>query len=257
MSDQVIERPRDTEHLLKILMNKEEITWKTMLTVLVRDENMDTWDLDCSILSKKFIELLKKMQEMDLYISGKVVLAAALLLKIKSTRLIGEDLSRFDQMFVNSEESEYVDEFFEFGDDFGQHYVEKNKMPKFGLIPRTPQPRKRKVSIYDLMDALQKAMEVKKRRLQRSLPEEFIHRVPGKQVDITQIIREVFLRIQKVFDEDGEAFLAFTDLCPNEAPKEEKVYTFVPLLHLTNQRKIDLEQDKSFGPIGITMAKKE
>src|SRR3989344_5635587 len=38
------------------------------------------------------------------------------------------------------------------------------------LIPRTPQPRQRKVSIYDLVEALERELEVKKRRLLHSIP---------------------------------------------------------------------------------------
>ena len=48
--------------------------------------------------------------------------------------------------------------------------------------------------------------------------------------------------------------LTFNQLLPDEATKEEKIYTFVPLLYLTNQRKIDIKQDEHFGDIDIHLA---
>ena len=44
---------------------------------------------------------------------------------------------------------------------------------------------------------------------------------------------------------------------PEEPTKEDKVFTFIPLLHLTNQRKIDLNQENHFGEIEIVLAKRE
>ena len=45
--------------------------------------------------------------------------------------------------------------------------------------------------------------------------------------------------------------LSFSKLLPPRAKKEDKVFTFIPLLHLTNQRKIDLEQREHFGDIEV------
>ena len=49
-----------------------------------------------------------------------------------------------------------------------------------------------------------------------------------------------------------EKTLTFTQLIPSDA-KKDKVLTFIPLLHLTNQRKIDLIQEKHFSEIEIKL----
>ena len=46
--------------------------------------------------------------------------------------------------------------------------------------------------------------------------------------------------------------LTFSKLIPSDS-KEDKVYTFIPLLHLENQRKIDMKQFRHFGEINIEM----
>lgn len=39
--------------------------------------------------------------------------------------------------------------------------------------------------------------------------------------------------------------------------KEDKIFTFIPLLHLTNQRKVNLEQKEHFGEIEIMLNTKK
>ena len=67
------------EEILQMLLKEEEISWKTILYDLVRNEQMDPWDINVSLLTKKYIEVIKTMQEHDFRISGKVLLAAAIL----------------------------------------------------------------------------------------------------------------------------------------------------------------------------------
>lgn len=48
--------------------------------------------------------------------------------------------------------------------------------------------------------------------------------------------------------------LKFTELLPSEK-KEDKILTFVPLLHLRNQQKVELHQKIHFGEIDIELLK--
>lgn len=209
---------------------------------------MDPWDIDVGLISQKYIDMLRGLKEHDFRVSGKVLLAAAILLKMKSNKLVGEELIELDRLLIGVEE-----EMEELGFD------ETNAIPKLGeipsLIPRTPQPRKRKVSIFDLVDALERALEVKKRRLLHSIPPLNLE-APKKKRDITQIIRDVYGRIRSFFITTIGSTLTFSKLLPSQA-KEDKVYTFIPLLHLAQQNKIELVQDIPFGEISILMKRKE
>ncbi|MEA3430944.1 MAG: ScpA family protein [Nanoarchaeota archaeon] len=238
------------EEIFNMLMKEDDITWHEILTDLVKSEKMDPWDIDVSTLTKKYIDMLKKLKELDLKVSGKVILCAALLLKMKSTRLVGSDLQRLDELFYPPEEDDLYSD-----DDYDQWAYAKDvvKGGKIKLLPRTPQPRKRKVSIYDLMEALQKAMEVKRRRVMRNVPEELEIRLPAKQIDISVVIREVFSRIKSWFFKNNKK-IKFSQLIPGSS-KEDKVYTFIPLLHLSNQRKIEISQEEHFGDIDIELSK--
>ena len=46
--------------------------------------------------------------------------------------------------------------------------------------------------------------------------------------------------------------LNFSQLLETDS-KEDKITTFIPLLHLCNQQKIDINQEEAFGEIKITL----
>tara|TARA_B100000315_G_scaffold167185_1_gene155701 strand:- start:59 stop:808 length:750 start_codon:yes stop_codon:yes gene_type:complete len=229
--------------IFQILYSKDEVTWQALLYELVKKEGMNPWDINISELTKKYIDTIKKLKELDFRISGKVLLAAAILLKVKSNRLLNEDLSELDRLLT--EEEDLAEEL----DLEEQQHYEPGERPI--LIPRTPQPRKRKVSVFDLVNALEKALEVKQRRVLNSIPPMDV-KIPEKKIDITQIIREVYSKIRSFFIINKQKTLTFTQLVPSKS-KEDKIYTFIPLLHLTTQRKVNLEQKEHFGEIEIIL----
>ena len=231
------------EKLYNMLLQEDEITWQTIIYDLVKSEEMDPWDIDISILSKKYLETLRKLKEMNFNISGKVVLASAILLKLKTRRLVEEDLTRFENIINPPEE---YDEIY---DDVDLGEIEENNII---VIPKTPQPRRRKVSVNDLVGALQKALEVNKRRVvrhmedMRSVPEV---EVPERKVDISEVIMGMYSKIISYFKSGGKK-LTFQEFVKSDR-REDIIATFVPLLHLDNQRKINLHQKEHFGEIEI------
>jgi len=239
---------------LKLLLEKDDITWKALLYELVKSEDMNPWDIDISHLTLKYVETIKEMQKMDFRVSGKVLLAAAILLKMKSTHLLEHDVDALDRLLASSAEQEGMEDFFsEFSHELFK-VAEDMDYEEPRLIPRTPQPRHRKITIYDLASALQKALEVKKRKLARIHPDIKVH-IPHKKFDITQVIRDIYSKIKTFLYKNQKSSLTFSRLLPQDATKEDKAYTFIPLLHLDNQRKIDLMQTQHFGDIGIELGR--
>ncbi len=234
-----------SERILDLLQNQDEISWQSIIYDLVKTEQMDPWDIDVSDLARKFVDRLKQMKETDLRLSGKVVLAAVILLKIKSKRLISDDIALFDNMASGQDEESLM-----------QEEQELKKYPKvkgIRLIPKTPQPRKRKVSVYDLVEALQQALDVKNRRILREVRIPTVE-IPEKKYDISDLMRQIYSKIAGHY-KTKDSKITFSQLVPNDS-REGKVMTFLPLLHLSNQRKIDLEQKEHFGEIEINLAGK-
>ncbi len=241
-----------SEDTIQLLLEKDDVTWRQLLYDLVKSEQMNPWDIDLSILSKRYIETIKQMQHMDFRVSGKILLAAAILLKVKSQHFIEHGLDELDRLLARTQEPDMDETFFsEFSHELFD-VADKIEYEEPRLIPRTPQPRHRKITIYDLAEALQQALEVKKRKLDRAYPNIKIT-IPKKKFDITQVIRDVYTRIKTYFHMNGDKQLTFSQLLPSSASREDKVYTFIPLLHLDNQRKINMWQREHFGEIGIDL----
>ena len=233
------------DQILELLLKKDEITWQSILYELIKSEQMNPWDIDVALLAQKYLETLKKLKETNFFLSGKVVLAAAILLKIKSDKLLTEELARLDsQLFP--QEAEELEEL----SDFINPQVKPNPI----LTIKTPQARRRKVTIQDLVDALEKSLEVDKIRKLRRLQEQEVPlnlKIPEKKMDITEKIKEIYSKITSFLSSKKEK-LTFTKLV-NSENKEEKVYTFIPLLHLENQNKGCMEQEEPFGEIEIKL----
>ena len=244
---EAIQKPN--EHIFDILFHQNEITWQSMIYDLVSSERMDPWDVDVSLLAQRFLERLQTLKNMDLKVSGKILLAASILLRVKSTRFLEEDINALDALIAsanNEQEEEYFEELL----DFEEPTFDVEEQPK--IYPKTPQPRKRKVSVFDLVNALEKALDVFKRRPAKPKPvEETDVRPPEKPRDISLVIRDMHNKVVRHY-ENSEQRLKFSHLLEDDS-REEKVFTFIPLLHLDHQRKVELCQEQNFGDIEIEM----
>lgn len=236
------------QKIFDMLLEQEEVTWKSLIYELVKTEQMDPWDINISLLTQKYIQVIKAMQEHDLRISGKILLAAAILLKMKSAHLIDHDISKLDSLISRTDE-ETDDELFE-----ELATGERKLREKYKLIPKNPQPRTRKVSVNDLINALQKAMASKKKILERQRPTKFVP--PKRGLDILEVIRELYHKIV-YYDQKDKKNLTFSRLLPPRPGKIEKVHTFIPLLHLENLHKVETSQKAHFDEIYIRLLDKK
>lgn len=240
-----------SDQIYDILMQKDEITWQTLIQDLVKSEQMDPWNIDLSLLANKYLETVKKLKTHNFLISGKVILASAILLRIKANKLLLEDISNLDsQLFQQDIES--------LG-DFEDIPLSEIKPDEVTIIPKLPQPRKRKVSMQDLLSALNKALEVKKRRIIRHERYNYVPemKIPEKTYDISKKIKQLYEQILNFFKKSvGKENLTFTKLA-NTENKQDKIHTFIPLLHLDAQEKVNLDQKEHFGEIEILMGKDE
>ncbi|QQG38867.1 MAG: segregation/condensation protein A [Candidatus Woesearchaeota archaeon] len=233
------------DQILNMLLKEDEITWQTIIQDLIKSEQMSPWDINISLLSQKYLETIRTLKEHNFFVSGKVILASAILLRLKSYKLVDEDIANLDSFLFDQD----VESLLDFPEDPNSTDFPDQAI----LIPRLPQPRKRKVTIEELMSALNKALEVKKRRILRNISDAPQVDIPQKKVDIAELIKDIYGKIISFFQRTmGKEPLTFSKLVPSEK-REDKIYTFIPLLHLDNQEKISLDQKEHFGEIEIKM----
>ena len=114
-----------SERVIDIILKEDDINWKDLIYNLVREENMDPWDIDVSVLAGKFLEMLSTLKNMDFRIGGKMVLTSSLLLKMKSDHLMKDGFAGLDNLINGPEEmEEFLDEgSFEFEQTDINHFL--------------------------------------------------------------------------------------------------------------------------------------
>ena len=235
------------DRILNMLMQKDEITWQAIIYDLVKSEQMNPWDIDISVLTQKYLEIVRQLQEHNFFISGKVILASAILLKIKSHKFLTENLANFDaQLFQQNEDLL----------DDGNYVDPITNQPIPELLIKTPQARKRKIDLNDLIGALDKALKVDQKRLLRRRGERVFNeaRLPEKKIDIAALIKSVYNRILGWFTKKEK--ITFSELVGSDK-RDDKINTFIPLLYLSNNHSVDINQEVPFGEIDITKYKED
>lgn len=233
----------------KILAD-DEISWKSIILESVKSGDMDPWDVDISYIATKFLDMLKSLQEMNLKIGGKVILTSALLLKLKSKRFLDHDVTQLDALIASTEDEEY-DEFMDEDGEYlgGVSRVTISAEDQLPLQKRTPLARKRKVSVYDLIDALEQALEVSKRRQIKQIVNAPDVVAPSNPFDLSASMDDLYRAVTGHLAQ--KEVLNFSQLIPS-GHRDDKIMTFIPLLHLRNARKIDLHQEAHFGDFEIS-----
>jgi segregation and condensation protein A len=232
-----------------LIFQDDDVTWQAVIYELAREGKIDPWDIDIAILSQEYLGMLKKLKEMNFRLSGKVILAAAVLLKMKAERIGLEQLF----MLLHPEDYQQAE-----NEDDGFDLEREKHFTKAKLDTRIPLPRKRKVTIFELVEALKKAVDVDERRRQRwaDLNPPAVPHMEIKRVDIFSKIEALFSKLRDIVRKLKRNVIGFEEILPSNE-KRDIIWTLLPLLHLANQGKLELQQDEPFGRILIKTSEEE
>jgi segregation and condensation protein A len=232
---------------IQTLLFNREIGWQEIIYDLINTEQLDPWDIDISILTEKYLEKIQQLEEADFFVSSKVLLAASLLLRIKSEILLNKYIKSIDEILFGSKEIK----------KYPLERIELNEeVPE--LVIRSPIPRFRRVTLQELIESLNKAIKTENRRINKeiitknALVEAGIS-LPKRKFSIKDKIREIYSKLFKHLNENEIKSVSFTEFIGTN--REEKIMSFSPLLHLENQQKVWLEQGAHFEEIYIWLKK--
>jgi segregation and condensation protein A len=62
-----------------------------MLVDLVISDEIDPWEIDIADIANRFLEKIREMSKINLRLSGKTLLTASILLRMKSESLIPQE----------------------------------------------------------------------------------------------------------------------------------------------------------------------
>ena len=207
-----------------------------ILVNLAKNQEIDPWDIDIVSVTDKFLARIEDIQMMDLRISGRTLLYASILLRMKSN-------------WVDMDEPEEYDIF-----DDSMDFFEVDDYP----VPKLPVRRiaTRPVTLQELIAELKKAERVEHRKKEKKLLRKLEERVAvttdevlgiAHEEDILGRVARLNYVLDSVFEEHDS--VVFSELIGEE--RSENIMTYVSLLFLATEKKIWLQQDELFGELFI------
>lgn len=199
--------------------------WQEVLTTLVAEEGMDPLSVDLIKLADAFRVYLEKLKTFDFRIPARFILVAAILLRMKAELMLDEE-----------EEKE-----------FKTVHVEPLNIDVPQLLPPITRKPTRKVTLNELVTALNKAFEFQEKKEDKKLRmRRAIERLIEPEEDIE-------VRIKQIYEEIVQSkTIKFSQLVPSWK-KMEIVQTFLPLLHLATRDMVVCEQEEMFKEIYIRL----
>ncbi len=231
--------PEDKREQLYSMILNDELTWENLVIDIIREQAIDPWDIDVSKLTKAYIQKIKEFRELNFRMSGKILLIAAILLRMKSRQFA------FEEEESESETQQKLS------------LLEDIQIEVQDLEPRIPLPKTRKVTLDELISALDSALAVKTRKERRwerlkVLQERKKFEHTFKEMKITGRITALFDTLRNVLKHLRSRTILFSKLTPSKR-RDDVIWTFMPLILLSNKGKVNLHQEKSFGDITVEL----
>ncbi|HIH49851.1 MAG: ScpA family protein [Candidatus Micrarchaeaceae archaeon] len=211
-------------------------TWRELLVELVDSNQLDPWNIDIVKVVDSYIAVVRKMQVMDLHIPANIVLAASILLRMKS-----ETINIFPV-----EEAAYAEE--------GPELQEGRILPEVPpLISKLRLQPKRKITLEELMNALGDAIKINEKRervvIERAAPLNFV----VEKDDIDEKMNRAYKLVKANADREG--MTTFGHLAKGfDSIENILLGLFVPLLFLAHNRQLTLMQDEFFKEIFVKLS---
>jgi len=187
-------KPSVKQGQIQDLLFSREIGWLDIIHDLINTEQLNPWDIDISILTEGYLAKIQELEEADFLVSSKVLLAASLLLRIKSEILLNRYIKSIDEiLFGKKEQKKYSLERIELDEEIPE------------LIPRSPIPRFKKVTLKELVEALDKAITTENRRIKKEIVNRNAFRetslsLPKRKFSIKDKIKQIYTKLILHFD---------------------------------------------------------
>ena len=208
-----------------------EATWKDLLIELVHKNMLDPWNIDIIDIVDKYVNAVKAMKVLDLRVPANIILAASILLRMKS-----------EMLSINEPEEEEATE----------EVVHREVLEPESLTFRLRIPPKRRVTLNELISALDEAMKLKEyKETSKRESNNITIPITINRFDIGAETRKLYKEIKGIVDKDK--MITFTALHNHVKVDDVLLELFIPLLFLASQNKISLIQEQFFSEIIVAL----
>lgn len=218
------------DHMVDLI---HQPAWKTILISLVKYERMDPWNIDIKILAQKYLEKIRALNSTDLRLPANAILASAILLKFKARAL----------RLPSLEEDEV---------EWKSLLTEEQLLG--GMMPELFAPallREGKVSLDQLVESIEAILDKTKSKVQRERDgrERPAFNLPFASMNLESKMKEVFDAALACADSAGLA--RFAEMVQGQSV-DNIIESFLALLFLVNDRKLNAWQETLFGEIFVS-----
>ncbi len=215
------------------LVNREA-TWRDLLIDLVGRNKLDPWNIDIMEIVDSYVDTVKRLKVLDFRVPANIILAAAILLRMKSN------------LMSMPEYEEPIPEDGMIAEEVGRPEISVDPLNfRLRLAPR------RKISLNELLSALDEAISIKDKRtlvpqkLQPALP------ISLENFDIEAETERLYEEINRNVDKSG--MITFNHLSSISSNEDVLLGLFIPLLFLAHNGRVSLVQEKFFSEIIIAL----
>ncbi len=229
-----------SEHISKLDIQDfvQNATWRELLVELVEGKRLDPWDIDIAEMLDAYIGVIRRMKVLDLRVPANIILAASILLRMKSESL-----------------SVYYEEEREPAADEGQQQFSRPAVEVPELVNRMRIQPGRKITLQELMAELESAMRTEERR--RHYTEEIRMPLTITVMEDIDSRREGVLALLRA-NADRLGMATFSALGQGFQSVEDRVLKlFVPLLFLAQDETVALSQEELFGEIIVRLIERK
>lgn len=221
-----------------------------LLLHLIKEHKVNIYDIPIFTITKQYLEYLNKMSEYNIEIASEFLVLASTLVSIKVKMLLPKE-NEEEQQEADDPRIELVNRLLEY-----ERYKEASEtflylLSNQGKSYYRPQDEKlynriskesnslENIEVTDLTKYIQFALERKK---EQQMPP---YEVKTKQVSISQKISELLIKLESLKQ------TYFEKIVDRNSPGDV-VISFMAILDLYKQNKVELNQMDSFTPIKIT-----
>ncbi len=230
-----------------------------ILVQMAKSGKIDPWNIDIIDITDKYLSHLFEMKAQNLRATGKTLLFASVLLRLKSNVLEGNDIFDFEE--ENQDDYEISD------DEIIDNYeLPTNNVISFNevLQRRTSVKvnRNRTVTLKDLIRQLEFYEMLEKKQSLKQAHERAKRRVRSyanlTADDIVNLAHEEFIensvksiqsKLEKIFNKEEKV-----ELHELVSIGMSKISAYIALLFLTAEGKCDLEQDEFYSDLYVVKA---
>lgn len=244
--------------------DSNEIDGISILVEMAKQGKVDPWNIDIVDVTDKYLSHIFKMKANNLRLTGRTLLFAAILLKLKSNILEGISVNQFEE---NPSDEDFYDNDYDDSDDDNHNYEED--LPRNNVISidevlerRTSirLNRNRVVTLKDLIRQLKFYEELdKKRTLKNTLERHAKRRVKSyanfTADDIINIAHDEYIErsvevlhenLIRIFETEEKVELNTLTLLGMD-----KISAYIALLFLSVNENYDLVQDEFYSDLYV------